>query len=135
MSVTFKVARNPDPESRLPYLVRLPIDGGIVLKARDSWPRLARVYCSQEGTPWDESAGLVDEVDVLVCHRRGAAVDLVDAAADPAAQIGRFRLVVSDGIPDWSNWTVPASGPMSTRLPAKLWQWTCTCRLPSCVAT
>ena len=61
MSVTFKVARNPDPESRLPYLVRLPIDGGIVLKARDSWPRLARVYCSQEGTPWDESAGLVDD--------------------------------------------------------------------------
>jgi hypothetical protein len=48
-----------------------------VLKGRDSWPRLARVYCSQEGTPWDESAELVDEVDVPVCHRRGAAVDLV----------------------------------------------------------
>jgi ERCC4 domain len=77
MSVTFKVARNPDPDSRLPYLVLLPIDGGIVLKARDSWLRLARVYCSQEGTLWDESAGLEDEVDVLVCHRRGAAVDLV----------------------------------------------------------
>jgi hypothetical protein len=77
MSVTFKVARNPDTQSRLPFLVRLPIDGGIVLKARDSWPRLTRVFCSQEGTPWDESAGLVDEVDVLVCHRRGAAVDLV----------------------------------------------------------
>jgi hypothetical protein len=77
MSVTFKVARNPDPASRLPYLVRLPIEGGIVLKARDSWPRLARVYCSQEGTAWDESAGLVDEVAILVCHRRGAAIDLV----------------------------------------------------------
>jgi hypothetical protein len=77
MSITFKVARNPDPSSRLPYLVRLPIDGGIVLKAREVWPRLARVYCSHEETPWDESAGLVDEVVVLVCHRRGAAIDLV----------------------------------------------------------
>ena len=77
MSVTFKVARNPDPASRLPYLVRLPIDGGIVLKARETWPRLARVYCSHEGTQWDESAGLVDEVAVHVCHRRGAAIDLV----------------------------------------------------------
>jgi hypothetical protein len=26
MTGSFKVARNPDPESRLPYLVRLPIE-------------------------------------------------------------------------------------------------------------
>jgi ERCC4 domain len=77
MTGSFKVARNPDPKSRLPYLVRLPIEGGIVLKAREAWPRAARVYCSHEGTPWDESAGLVDEAGVLVCHRRGAAIDLV----------------------------------------------------------
>ena len=77
MTGAFKVARNPDPESRLPYLIRLPIEGGIVLKARETWPRVARVYCSLEGTPWDEGAGLVDEAAVLVCHRRGAAIDLV----------------------------------------------------------
>jgi hypothetical protein len=37
--VNFGVARNPDPDSRLPYLVRLPIDGGLILKVRDTWPR------------------------------------------------------------------------------------------------
>ncbi|MBA3778529.1 MAG: hypothetical protein H0X16_04380 [Chloroflexi bacterium] len=34
----FVVARNPDPDSRLPYLVRLPIDGGLILKVRDTCP-------------------------------------------------------------------------------------------------
>ena len=32
--------------STLPYLVRLPLpDGAVVLKARDVWPRTAKVYC------------------------------------------------------------------------------------------
>jgi hypothetical protein len=74
---TFRVARNPDAESRLPYLVRLPIEGGLVLKARETWPRASRVFCSHEGTRWDESAGVVDEAEVLLCRRRGAAIDLV----------------------------------------------------------
>src|SRR6266851_4509961 len=73
----FRVARNPDAESRLPYLVWLPIEGGLVLKARETWPRASRVFCSHEGTPWDESAGVVDEAQVLLCRRRGAAIDLV----------------------------------------------------------
>ncbi len=77
MNDRFRVARNPDQESRLPYLVWLPIEGGKVLKARDVWPRSSRVFCSEEGVPWDESAGIVDEASVLVCRRRGAAVDLV----------------------------------------------------------
>ena len=73
----FRVARNPDPDSRLPYLLWLPVDGGLVLKARDTWPRANRVFCAQDGTPWDESAGLVDESNVVLCRRRGAAIDLV----------------------------------------------------------
>jgi len=77
MSDRFLVARNPDAESRLPYLVRLPLEGGLVLKAREIWPRAARVFCSQEGTTWDERVNVVDEADVLVCRRRGAAIDLV----------------------------------------------------------
>ena len=77
MDRRFRVARNPDPESRLPYLLWLPIDGGLVLKSRETWPRSARVFCSQEGTSWDESGGVVDEADVRLCRRRGAAVDLV----------------------------------------------------------
>jgi hypothetical protein len=73
----FRVARNPDPESRLPYLIWLPIEDGVVLKARETWPRATRVFCAQDATPWDESAGLLDDVPVLLCRRRGAAIDLV----------------------------------------------------------
>ncbi len=71
------MARNPDPESRLPYLIWLPIEGGLVLKARDTWPRANRVFCAQDATRWNESAGLLDDVPVLLCRRRGAAIDLV----------------------------------------------------------
>lgn len=77
MSARFRVARNPDSQSRLPYLVWLPLDGGLVLKAREPWPRAARVFCSDEGTEWDERGGVVDESDVVSCRRRGAAIDLV----------------------------------------------------------
>ncbi len=47
MDRRFRVARNPDAGSRLPYLVWLPIEGGLVLKARETWPRTARVFCSR----------------------------------------------------------------------------------------
>jgi len=32
----FLIARNPEEDSKLPYLLRLPIGGGLVLKARDT---------------------------------------------------------------------------------------------------
>lgn len=77
MDRRFRVARNPDPDSRLPYIVWLPIEGGLVLKARETWPRAARVFCFQDGTGWDESGVLVDQAEVTLCKRRGAAIDLV----------------------------------------------------------
>jgi hypothetical protein len=39
MTARFRVARKPDPESRLPCWVRVPIECGLVLKAREVWPR------------------------------------------------------------------------------------------------
>jgi hypothetical protein len=71
------VARNPDEASSLPYLLRLPIDGGLALKARDSWPRSARVYCHPLDAPWPPEAEVLEEVPITVCRRRGAAIDLV----------------------------------------------------------
>jgi len=73
----FLVARNPDPDSRLPYLVRLPLGAdGLVLKVRDTWPRTARVFCARaEG--WPSDIEIVEDVGVLVCRRRGPAIDLV----------------------------------------------------------
>lgn len=73
----FRVAQNPDPDSRLPYVIWLPIEGGMVLKARETWPRSNRVFCAPEAAPWDEAASLLVDVPVLLCRRRGAAIDLV----------------------------------------------------------
>jgi hypothetical protein len=75
--VSFVVARNPDPDSRLPYLVRLPIDGGLILKVRDTWPRTSRVFCARVEGGWPPDAELVEEVPVVLCRRRGVAIDLV----------------------------------------------------------
>ena len=72
----FLVARNPDPDSTLPYLLRLPIDGGLLLKARDTWPTTSRVYCHPL-EEWPVDAEIVDQVGVRHCQRRGAAIDLV----------------------------------------------------------
>jgi hypothetical protein len=75
--VEFVIARNPDGESSLPYLVRLPLgQQGVVLKVRDTWPRTAKVYCHRaEG--WPDDADIVERVPVRSCIRRGASIDLV----------------------------------------------------------
>ena len=40
------IARNPDPDSTLPYLIRIPLgEHGIVVKARETWPRTTKLYC------------------------------------------------------------------------------------------
>jgi ERCC4 domain-containing protein len=75
--MNFVVARNPDPDSRLPYLVRLPIDGGLILKVRDTWPRTSRVFCARVQGGWPTDAEIVDDVLVTLCRWRGVAIDLV----------------------------------------------------------
>ncbi len=77
MGVNFVVARNPDPDSRLPYLVRLPIDGGLILKVRDTWPRTSRVFCARVDDGWPADAEVLEEIPVTLCRRRGVAIDLV----------------------------------------------------------
>lgn len=73
----FVVARNPDPDSSLPFLVRLPLrSGDVVLKVRDTWPRTAKVYCHPSDV-WPADPDVVERVGVRSCVRRGAAIDLV----------------------------------------------------------
>jgi hypothetical protein len=72
----FLVARNPDPESSLPYLVWLPIEGGLALKVGDRWPRTSRVYCHRLEA-WPEGAEILEDVPITVLTRRGPAIDLV----------------------------------------------------------
>lgn len=72
----FVVARNPEEGSKLPFLIRLPVGGGIVLKAGAEWPRTAKVYCHR-APDWPEDPEIVDDVAVRSCVRRGMAIDLV----------------------------------------------------------
>ena len=82
---SFLIARNPDPDSTLPFLLRLPIDGGVLLKARDRWPTTARVYCHPLDE-WPADAEIVEQVAIRSCRRRGAAIDLVlDRGEQPLA--------------------------------------------------
>jgi hypothetical protein len=73
----FVIARNPQEDSTLPYLVRLPLaSGAVVLKVRDTWPRTAKVYC-HPASEWPGEPDVVERVAVRSCTRRGAAIDLV----------------------------------------------------------
>lgn len=73
----FLIARNPDGDSSLPYLLRIPLGAnGFVLKARDTWPRTAKIFCHREAW-WPSDAEIVERVPVRSCVRRGAAIDLV----------------------------------------------------------
>ncbi len=73
----FVVASNPQPDTKLPFLVKLPLEGGLVLKARDTWPRTSRVYCHPFEEDWPEDPEIVEAVPVLLCRKRGAAIALV----------------------------------------------------------
>lgn len=77
MPARFLVARNPDPDSSLAFLLRLPVDGEtLLLKARARWPTTARVYCHPL-VDWPADAELLEDVAVRSCRRRGPAIDLV----------------------------------------------------------
>jgi hypothetical protein len=74
----FLIARNPDDESSLPFLLRIPLgDAGVVLKARDTWPRTGKVYCHRSDEGWPAEPDVVEQVPVRSCVRRGAAIELV----------------------------------------------------------
>lgn len=73
---TFRIARNPDPESTLPYVLSVPVGPTpLILKAKDTWPRTAKIYCHRG--EWPADAEIVEEVPVRSCVRRGVAIDLV----------------------------------------------------------
>jgi hypothetical protein len=61
-----------DPEARC----RRRPTGELVLKARDSWPRTAKVYCHR-AERWPEDPEIIEQVPIRSCQRRGVAIDLV----------------------------------------------------------
>jgi hypothetical protein len=82
------IARNPDPGSTLPFLLRVPVPGGdLLLKARETWPRTSKVYCHRLDA-WPDDAEVVDRVPVRSCVKRGPAIDLVvDRARENRSQL------------------------------------------------
>jgi hypothetical protein len=76
VSATFRIALNPDADSTLPYLLLVPVGATqFVLKAKDTWPRTAKVYCHRG--QWPDDPEIVEETPVRSCVRRGVAIDLV----------------------------------------------------------
>ena len=76
------IALNPDPDSRLPYLLRLPIREGMVFRTSGTWPRTKAIYCYPVDTSeWPDSPEIVEREPVRSCARHGAAIDLVLARA------------------------------------------------------
>jgi ERCC4 domain len=73
----FLIARNPDSDSTLPYLAKLPLGDGLVLRVKDVWPRTSKLFCFAGNDPWPDEAEIVERVAVRSCVRRGAAIDLV----------------------------------------------------------
>ena len=83
------IVRNPDPESSLPYLLRLPIGDGLVFRTKETWPRTAAVYCHPVPiADWPDEADVVERVALRSCVRRGAAIDVVaDRGREQRSQI------------------------------------------------
>lgn len=73
-----QVAVNPDPDSRLPFLLRLPLGDGLVFRVGGTWPREKAVYCHPVPvSEWPADPEIVEQVPIRSCRRRGAAIDLV----------------------------------------------------------
>src|SRR3954470_20511987 len=82
------IARNPEPESTLPFLLRVPLPGGdLLLKARESWPRTSKVYCHRADA-WPGHPQAVERLPIRSCVKRGPAIDLVvDRARENRSQL------------------------------------------------
>jgi hypothetical protein len=88
-AVDLLIARNPDPDSTLPYLLRLPLGVGLVFRTKGTWPRTSALYCHPvPATEWPEQPDLVERVPLRACARRGAAIDVVaDRGREHRSQI------------------------------------------------
>jgi ERCC4 domain len=76
--VELLIAVNPDAESSLKYLMRLPLAGGMVFRTSGTWPRTTALYCHPVAADdWPTEPDIVERVPLRSCARRGAAIDLV----------------------------------------------------------
>ena len=84
------IAVNPDQDSRLPYLLRIPQPGGdLLFRTSGTWPRVKALYCYPVSLDeWPDAAVIVERVPLRSCRRRGAAIDVIaDRARDNRSQL------------------------------------------------
>ena len=83
------IAANPDPDSSLPYLLRVPLADGMLFRTSGTWPRTKALYCYPvPAEEWPEQPEIVERVALRSCARRGAAIDLVlDRGRENRSQI------------------------------------------------
>lgn len=73
------IAANPQPDSRLRYLLRLPQPGGdLVFRTSGTWPRVKALYCHPMSLDeWPADAEVIERLPLQSCQRRGAAIDVI----------------------------------------------------------
>lgn len=83
------IVSNPDQESRLGYLLRLPIAGGLVFRTAGTWPRTKALFCyPMPPDAWPQDGEVVERVALRSCVRRGAAIEVVaDRARENRSQL------------------------------------------------
>jgi hypothetical protein len=83
------IATNPDPDSTLSYLLRVPLGVGIILRTAGTWPRTKALYCYPvPADEWPDNPDIVERVPLRSCARRGAAIDIIaDRARENRSQL------------------------------------------------
>ena len=84
------IAINPDEDSRLPYLLRVPLAGGdLVFRTSGTRPRTKAIYCYPVPLDeWPDEPVLVERIALRSCRRRGAAIDVIcDRARENRSQL------------------------------------------------
>jgi hypothetical protein len=87
--VQLLIARNPDPESSLPFLLLVPLGDGLLFRSKGTWPRTSALYCHPAPrSDWPTDPDLVEQIPLRSCTRRGAAIDVVaDRSRESRSQI------------------------------------------------
>src|SRR5262249_3579658 len=110
------IAVNSDPDSRLPYLLRVPLAGGMVFRTSGTWPHTNAIYCYPV-TPneWPDEPEIMERAPLRSCVRRGAAIDLVlDWARENRSQLGSLPPGAGAGAGSWGPCLETARGEAAT---------------------
>ena len=73
------IVDNPDPDSRLRYLMRVPLAGGdLLFRTAGTWPREKALFAHPMPLEeWPADPVIVEQVRLRSCQRRGAAIDVI----------------------------------------------------------